>query len=395
MTTYYEKYLKYKQKYLSILSNDKYQNGGGGHAFMKEIGKPTDRMNVSDYNTLKNEISQLLRTNNIMFETPKELPDKTSFGDLDIVYHSFDVNDIKKMFEDTGVKIFKKNGSILHVLYEKNNKQYEIDMIKTDKEYFESALFYLSYGDFGSLVGKALKQFGLTFGDIGLYIDDVGSSGLLPKYTPINKTFYMTGNTKIIIETVLELDYTKYTNGFTSSDDFSNWLASSSIFTNPIIFCSRNRKDVDTATSRPFYSQFVEKLFIKKYGNDGLKIMQDCVQRVDDNIHDINKADKKEFQLSFINKLGLNAKFEHYKEQYFAEKKIHDEQNIIKAKIDGSVYIKAGVNKKNINTAKTQFQAFVLGKYNIPFFEYAKISSELTIENDLLEFVQKNKHLIE
>ena len=96
----------------------------GGNA-LKTI--KTVRKNKEEYTKIKEYILDTLKNENLVFDVPFEVPNKESFGDLDVLYQSNDKINIK----DIVIKLFKPdetvgNGDLLSFNY----TDFQIDMIK-------------------------------------------------------------------------------------------------------------------------------------------------------------------------------------------------------------------------------------------------------------------------
>ncbi len=147
----------------------------GGNALKNTT---TRRYTADEYFALVDEI--LLKTNKLhavsRLEVIPAYNEKTSFGDMDILYSVFDgsalhVQNIVDLFQPNEIV---KNGDVISFDY----KELQIDLIFTPEEKFDYALSYFSWNDLGNLTGKLAKRFNLSHGHKGLYLplrDEAGN----------------------------------------------------------------------------------------------------------------------------------------------------------------------------------------------------------------------------
>ncbi len=216
----------------------------GGHA-LKNI--KTVRMSLITYNKIKKEICDKLN-NEIKIDFLFDNPDKTDFGDLDILYKSephINMYDyITKIFIP---KEIVKNGDVISFSYNITNDEYaQIDFIKSSN--FDMSKFFFSYGDLGLLVGKMVKHYELSFGDRGLFIKNI-----------YNQNIYLNDNPKEICD-YLNLNYNKW-GQFKTEIEIFNWLSTCNLC-HKDIFISGNYEHRHKVETRPMYNRFIEWLNI-------------------------------------------------------------------------------------------------------------------------------------
>lgn len=145
---------------------------------------------------------------------------KESFGDMDILYSTYDDNPISKscfrqLFQPNELV---QNTNVISLDY----KQFQIDFIHVSKEEFDYALNYFGNNDLGNLIGKIARQFGLKHGHNGLFL-------------PLRD-----GN-NMFAEVILTLDYNKsleflgldvdrYKQGFNELSDIFEFVSKSPYF---------------------------------------------------------------------------------------------------------------------------------------------------------------------
>ncbi len=138
----------------------------GGHALKLK----TNRKSPEEYRCIKDLVLRILHENDIVASVPREVPGKTSYGDLDVLYVSKvpNIQDlILKMFRPeeihTNGPYISFNSTIL------GHSDFQIDMIRCTPENYEMSKFYLSYGDLGGILGRICNAYGLKFGSDGLW----------------------------------------------------------------------------------------------------------------------------------------------------------------------------------------------------------------------------------
>lgn len=93
--------------------------------------------------------------------------EKDTFGDLDILYSTFDdrcldVDSVKQMFPES--KEIARNTSVISLEYE----ELQVDLIWSAQHLIDYASSYFSFNDLGNLIGKTAHRFGLKHGHGGL-----------------------------------------------------------------------------------------------------------------------------------------------------------------------------------------------------------------------------------
>lgn len=93
---------------------------------------------------------------------------KESFGDLDMLYSTTDdlPLDARVFSEMFNTKDVSRNSEVTSIAY----KELQIDFIHIPKEHFDYAFAFFSFNDFGNIVSKLFRYFGLRHGHMGLYL---------------------------------------------------------------------------------------------------------------------------------------------------------------------------------------------------------------------------------
>ena len=185
--------------------------------------------------------------------------DKKTFGDLDVIVTGQQGKQsttelINSLFRPN--EIFK-NGNV----YSFDVSNFQVDLIFFGKEVYETAKFYYSYNDLNNLVGKLYHHFNLKFGHKGLafkmFADDLH----------YQKEITLSRNPKQIYE-LIDLDYSKYEQGFNSLIEIFEFIISSKYF-DPALFSLKNLKHKDRTRDRKrktysaFLSYIEEKLNVE------------------------------------------------------------------------------------------------------------------------------------
>jgi len=303
------------------------------------------RVNLNLYNTIKTCIlSKLLLYNE--FIPIYEIPEKESFGDLDLLYE-YNGKEIKKIVNEifTPKEVFS-NGNVLSFSHQINEDDFfQIDLIKVSN--IKMAQFYFGYGELGIILGRILKKNNLTFGIDGLWINY--------------------GNDKIILSNdpeeickFTELDYNKWKCGFTTKLELFDWIIETRFF-DKIYFSqdSFNSEYKKTYNIRPDFKKFVDYVFEKEM------IIK---EKVNNSILDYIKLFKKEDEKNIIDhKIYIN--------------KLHQE------KFNGKVFLQY-TEPKNINKWKEEFKKHI--SMNNDFDEYLFNNSIEFINEEIKNFILNN-----
>ena len=128
----------------------------GGHALTEGL---TERKCIHDYLKIKtNVFSKLDEQSLISIYAIKEMPDKESFGDLDLLVHFTDpcisnMSDLRQLLKDVfNPTEIVRSGNIISIDVER----FQVDFITCDPEYLDIHLFCLNYGDRGMILGISI-----------------------------------------------------------------------------------------------------------------------------------------------------------------------------------------------------------------------------------------------
>ena len=332
----------------------------GGNALKNVI---TVRKNKNEYDNIKtyilNESSKYIICENVI-----ELPNKESFGDLDILY----INNPEINIRELVIKLFNPNEIVINgdvMSFDYDN--FQIDFIKCkSKENLEMAKFYFSNGDMGSIIGRIINYYGLKFGNSGLWlnlIEDTFSNENNINATKIFGRIDLT-NKPMEICKFLNLDYNKWFNGFKDKKEIFDWIISCKYYKREIFF-SLNYEHRQRMYIRPFYKEFLEYINVS--------------------VHDIIKVN------SFDSEIKINIQNEVIK--YFAKEdelqkiielnKLHE---IRKNKFNGKILIDLGIKDKKIGKIISEFKIFINNKYNKSFEEWIDDNNKEFIFHEIKSF---------
>jgi hypothetical protein len=133
----------------------------GGHALTEGL---TERKQATDYFIIKKRVMDLFVEGSDIINVTEiiEMPEKTSFGDLDLVYtlhkgksHEDFITMIRLIFSPT--EIFH-NGDITSFDF----NTFQVDMIKCDQSNYQITQFCLSFGDRGMILGQIARACGFS-----------------------------------------------------------------------------------------------------------------------------------------------------------------------------------------------------------------------------------------
>ena len=151
------------------------------------------------------------------FEVIPSYNDKKSFGDMDIIYATY--NDVPLEVE-VFIELFKpkeivRNSNVISLEY----KEFQIDFIHSPKEEYDYALSYFSYNDISNLIGKLSRRFGLKHGHNGLRLPLRDGDNMIGEITLTldhNRTLAFLG-----------LDVEQFNKGFDNLDEIFSFVAAS------------------------------------------------------------------------------------------------------------------------------------------------------------------------
>jgi hypothetical protein len=225
----------------------------GGNALKKV---KTIRKQKQEYEIIKRHILEKTREY-LKCDIVIELPNKDSFGDLDVLY----IYDPKINVKELVIKLFNPNeivinGDIMSFDYE----NFQIDFIKCESiEFFITSQFYFSNGGIGSIIGCIVNYYGIKFGHEGLWINLIENT--IDPTKEINMTkiigkIILSKNPQEICK-FLELDYNLWETGFLSNKEIFEWIIKCKYYKKEI-FYELNYDHRKRSLKQPIYIEFLE-----------------------------------------------------------------------------------------------------------------------------------------
>jgi hypothetical protein len=315
----------------------------GGNA-IKTVN--VSRFDIDTYNKTKKLLKSLFQ-DYLIIEYCYDLPNKTDFGDLDVLYQNKTNNNIidiiKQLFNPIEYHI---NSTVLSFAYNLNNKYYQIDMIETDN--FECFKFYFLYSDVGNIIGKILKFYQVHLGTQGLFVKPIiGGS---------RKEIILSKDPNIICN-FLGVNYDTW-NNFESIDEIYNWIKSIKYF-NTFVFFENLKYNDKIKVNRKFYQSFL-------------------VHIKDSNI--ISLIEKEDLTSKLINKFNKNNELQQYIIEY--ENDVNR-----KKKFNFNKFIKYGYENKEIGITMKSFKNYIEDRFNINFNDWLDLHNDELIEK-YIEYYQ-------
>lgn len=308
------------------------------------------RVNKELYDKIKSLI--LYKLSCYSFSVVFELPEKDSFGDLDLIYEYKQGMNIRDIVNELfSPKETFSNGDILSFSYQINETDYfQIDLIKVPN--INMAQFYFAYGDIGLILGRILKKNNLTFGHEGLFIN----------YE--NEKIVLTSNPEVIAS-FLNLDYQQWLSGFDKKIDINKWIVQCKFFQkdyfNPEKFNHEYKKNLE---KRPFFREFVD--YILK--ND-MMIHSDKVTILNESI--------TPSVLDYIEIFGKQS-----------EKELIDQKiqiiRLYQEKFNGHMFLQY-TDPRNINKLKEEFKTYITQTRD--FNDWLRNNSIDYINEQIKEFI--------
>ena len=189
----------------------------GGHALKNTFTRRCDR---EEYDRLVGELTPIFEKKFARVGFPLFYKSKETFGDIDILVEVTENDNVYEYIKETFSpnEIFS-NGNC----YSFDYKEIQVDVITTIGAHYASNLMYLSYNDLGNMIGRLAHPFGLKYGQEGLWYEYYDLSGHNLGKIPVSKDFRK-------IYDFLQLDYSRWEQGFDKLEDIFEFVASSIYF---------------------------------------------------------------------------------------------------------------------------------------------------------------------
>lgn len=179
---------------------------------------------------------------------------KDTFGDIDIItsHHLDKVQEL--VFQEFGENILcSLRENTFSFLYE---NKYQVDIITTRPELFESTVNYYKYGDLGMLLGLMAHGLNLKYGTKGLLYT--------VKHQHYREDIFLTSEIDKILSLLgfhsPEIEQFKYV-GFDTQEDIFKWIYKSKLF-HPSFFeiSNKNQKVRTRAKKRKMFNLFIQQI---------------------------------------------------------------------------------------------------------------------------------------
>ncbi len=144
----------------------------------KLFGTRAQRVSTVEMNKIFDELKSKFNDTFSQFKLSKALASKKDHGDIDIVISSNEANigeTLKNLLGKNALD-YKRNGNIFSFLYASGvvNKNVHVDFIAARDDEYDAQYDYLSYNDFGGVLGVFARKIGFSYGGKGffkIYID--------------------------------------------------------------------------------------------------------------------------------------------------------------------------------------------------------------------------------
>jgi len=306
----------------------------------------TSRIPSKDYFYIKQIILDILHKNNIVAQCPIELPGKVDYGDIDVICEyptqDFDFKQfIKTNFNPTVMSPSYRDKVLCNISFNStlpsmiDFTNFQIDFILCPKSSIESYMFYFSYGDLGSIVGRLTNAYAIKFDYTGLWIK-FNSITMEIKCQNTQDYCHLTDSTEELCK-YLGLSYSDWMNGFTDMYDIFVWICKSHLFT-PNIFRIFNRQHTSRLMKRKMFLKFLEYIGVDD------KELENAT--CDDSEISYNR---QQHAIDYFNK---NSEIENIKKIRLLEK----ERTL---KYNAHIFIKYGITGKDIGIKKKHFEEYI------------------------------------
>jgi len=293
----------------------------------------TRRYERDEFLTVKDEIFDIMSSTFKKYSIPRYFADKESFGDIDIIVslEGFE-GDMRTYIEST----FEPN-EIFHNgnAYSFDYKELQVDFITCEPEYYVSNYHYLAFNDLGNLTGRLSHKIGLKYGQEGLWYNHYYNG------QNVGKVMISTDYSEIF--DFLDLDYTKWIEGFNTLEEIFDYVTTSKYF-NPEDYKLENLNKINRERNlkRASYMSFLE--YVEEKGaNPNYDI-------------GFNEATKENI-LDVVN--GWFPNCEILKQIDILEYNIERKKES-KDKFNGGMVItKYGIEGKELGTAMTKFRSHI------------------------------------
>lgn len=216
----------------------------------------TRRYQRDEYLALEAEVLARLRADfpGRRIEAIRAYREKDSFGDMDILLENDNIHQDLYNFRDLSRYVIERfcskqavqNGGVVSFEY----KEFQIDLIGTSSNNFETSVNYFAWNDLGNLMGRIAHKLGFKYGHEGLSMTFRDGDY---QYAEIN----LSKDPKAIVE-FLGYDYERFAKGFDTVQEIFDFTVSTEFF-NRDIYALENRNHTSRTRDRKrkTYNQFL------------------------------------------------------------------------------------------------------------------------------------------
>jgi len=226
------------------------------------------------------------------YRIPRYFNNKPDFGDVDVILSQSILKDktwaeIKEeLIEDLQLEKYQTTGTLFSTVY----RNFQVDYFLRSEKYFDSTYSFLSFNDLGNLIGKICRRFNLKYGEEGLVYVFRRANQHYKKDIPVSLDF------KKIYE-FLQLDFSKWEEGFDSRKEMFDWIVASPYFSiRPYVKLSKQseKRAKERTTMKRFLAYLEEEKIQKEYVY--LENKEDYLPKIDAFFPEANLAEaiKKE-----------------------------------------------------------------------------------------------------
>ena len=211
----------------------------------KALSVPSIRLNRGDYLEYEKMVIEMFVKHDIKVHTIKQIEEKESFGDLDVV---IDIESRRELVEQIIMSVsteLVKNTDV----WSFGIDGFQIDVVFSNCPDYTAT--WMAYSDAANICGRVFHKLGLKHGHLELYL-------------PLREDTKVIGNVSLShniddAHTLIGLDPAKWHDGFKNTTEIYEWVATSPFY-NPDIFLldNRNAKARYRDAKRPTYTGMLE-----------------------------------------------------------------------------------------------------------------------------------------
>lgn len=212
----------------------------------------TRRYERHEFETVSQELVDILSKTFERAEIPMYFSSKESFGDIDIIVSMRVINGEPLRMDDYINETFKPN-EIFHNgnAWSFDYKEIQVDLITCSPQDFDSNRHYLAYNDLGNFIGRITQKLGLKYGQEGLWYNHYF------KDQKIGKVMISKDYPKIF--EFLGFDYNRWLEGFDTLEDVFEYVIANEHFDSEMFELQHlNKINRERNAKRKSYMSFLE-----------------------------------------------------------------------------------------------------------------------------------------